>query len=207
MHLYLRILDAYGLGLRRELVVETDSQRYVSQPVILVPVGLRHPATEMLYEAETYTLMPRCRALDVTGCQGVENAVLFRSSDKSFGKNNPLTLTLDREKGDRDGPFVLAVAAENRKSGSRVVLFGSSDFVSSFDAVRYAGNLAVFMGGVSWAADKPTSIAIQPKSLVDPPLRTGSAGGVLALMVLVIGAAPVIVLAFGLAVWIRRVRA
>jgi hypothetical protein len=174
---------------------------------MLVPAGVGHSAVEMLREAGTYTLMPRCRALDITERQGIENSPLFRTSNKSFGKINPLTVTLDKEDGDTDGPFILAAAAENKKSQSRVVLFGSSDFVSSINAARYAGNLAVFMGAVSWAADKTASIAIQPKSLVDPPLRTGSAGGALALMILVIGAVPAVVLVFGLVVWTRRVRA
>jgi hypothetical protein len=201
-----RVLNAYGLGLRRELVVEADSGRYVDRPVILVPVGVDHPATEMLHGAGTYTLMARCRAIDVTGRQGVENSPLFRTSLKSYGKINPLTVTLDREEGDTDGPFVLAATAENKKSGSRIVLFGNSDFISNIDAVRYAGNLAVFMGAVSWAADKMASVLIQPKALVNPPLRIGSAGSVLALMVLVIGAVPAVVLVFGLVVWIRRIR-
>ncbi|GHV65423.1 hypothetical protein AGMMS49587_19650 [Spirochaetia bacterium] len=202
-----RILDAYGLKLRRELVVEADTGRYMGQPVVLAPVGVRHPAIEMLYETETYALMPRCRALDVVKRQGIENSPLFRTSAASFGKSNPLTVTLDREEGDTNGPFVLAAAAENKQNGSRVILFGSSDFISSIDAARSAGNLAVFMGGISWAADKAASVAIQPKSLLNPPLRIGSAGSMLALIALVIGALPAAVLIFGVSVWIRRVRA
>jgi hypothetical protein len=199
-----RILDAFGLGLKPELVVETDANFFINDGVILAPVIEDHPATQMLREADAVPVMPRCRGVDIMPRKDVSNAPLFRTSPKSYGKTDPLSMSLEKEAGDLNGPFILAAAAENTDVKSRVALFGSADFISSLEAVRFAGNLAVFMGGISWAAGRSLAVAIQPKSLVNPPLDIRSASTMYSLAAALMGFLPALALLLGFAVW--RVR-
>jgi hypothetical protein len=199
-----RVLGLFGLGLKPELIVEADAGRFLNDAVILSPLIEDHPATRMLRESGLASVMPRCRGVSVTGRDGVDNAALYVSSGLSFGKTNPLSSTLEREEHDNDGPFVLAAAAENLENRSRILLFGNTDFITSLGAVRFAGNLAAFMGGVIWLVGQGMSVAIQPKSLVNPPLQLSSSNDAFLLMALVVCVVPLAVLAFGYMVWRRR---
>ncbi|MDR3354201.1 MAG: GldG family protein [Synergistaceae bacterium] len=199
-----RALGLFGLGLRPELMVESDAERFLNDTVILSPLAEDHPATSMLRESGLSPVMPRCRGVSITEVTGVRNSALYVTSNKSFGKTDPLSSTLEREEHDIEGPFALAAAAENLEDKSRILLFGSTDFITSFEAVRFAGNLAAFMGGVIWLSGQGMSVAIQPKSLVDPPLQLGSSSDVFSLMALVICVIPLAVLVLGYAVWRRR---
>ena len=199
-----RVLDAFGLGLRPELVVEADADFFINDSVILAPAIDDHPATQMLREAGTVPVMPRCRSVSITPTKDISNAPLFGTSPKSYGKTNPLSMSLEKEAGDSDGPFILAAAAENADTKSRIALFGSTDFISSLEAVRFAGNLAVFMGGISWAAGRSLTVAIQPKSLVNPPLDIRSARTTYSLAAALVGFLPSLALLLGFVVWRAR---
>jgi hypothetical protein len=186
------------------LIVEADSERFLNDTVILSPIIEDHAATSMLRESGAAAVMPRCRGVFMASRDFVENVPLYSASSKSFGKSDPLDISLNKKEGDVDGPFVLAAAAENLAGKSRVVLFGNTDFITSLNAVRFAGNLAAFMGGVVWISGQNSSVAIQPKSLVNPPLQVSSSSEAYFLLVLVIALIPSSVLFFGLAVWRRR---
>jgi ABC-2 type transport system permease protein len=202
---FARVLRPFGLALTPQLIVEDDAERFLNDTVILSPLIEAHPATQMLRESGTAAVMPRCRGVVVSAvANGVENAPLYSSSPRSFGKTDPLSASLEKEEADVDGPFTLAAAAENSENGSRVLLFGSADFITSLQAVRFAGNLAAFIDGVTWAAGRSASVAIQPKSLVNPPLQIASASDAGLLVALVAGLLPLTVLAAGFVVWRRR---
>jgi hypothetical protein len=198
------VLKRFGLKLRPELVVEADAGRFINDSVILAPVIHEHPAAKMLGESGTVPAMPRCRGVDVIPEEGIHSAPLFSSSSKSYGKTNPLSMSLEKEAGDVDGPFVLAAAAENAGNGSRVIAFGSSDFIASFEAARFAGNLAAFMGGISWAAGRSLAVAISPKSLVNPPLDIQSTRTMYLLVAVVVVFLPGLALFLGVVVWRAR---
>lgn len=201
-----KVLGMFGLGLRQELVCETDTSRFLNSEVILTPLIVDHPATEMLREAGTYAVMPTCRPVTVTTKAGIENSPLYLTSDTSYGKLDTSLTTTAREDGDADGPFTLAAAAENTDTGARVALYGSIDFISTIEVARVAGNLAVYMGTVSWVDDRGDAVLVSSKSLVDPPLQISSTAAANVLMVVVIALIPIVVILFGVMVWRRRVR-
>lgn len=199
-----QVLQTYGLQLQSGLVVEKESNHYLNNPVILRPKALLHTATDMLFSAKADAVMSRCRGIHLTQEKGVVTGGLYQSSANSYAKTNPLTETLEWEEGDVRGPFMLAAVAENSETNSRVVVFGSTDFISSLENATYSGNLAVFMGGVSWAAGRTQSAVIAPKSLVSPPLTIASTAQSTLLIVLVVAVLPAGVLASGMVVWRRR---
>jgi ABC-type uncharacterized transport system involved in gliding motility auxiliary subunit len=187
-------------------VIEGDTSRYLNNPAILAPLIVDQPATKMLRDSSTYAVMPRCRAVTVTSMSGIENAPLYLTSDSSYSKLNTSTTSTDKEEGDIDGPFTLAAVAEDENSNARVTVFGNSDFISTIDVARLAGNLATFMGAVSWTDDTQNAVMVSAKSLVDPPLQIANTSASIVLTILVIALIPILVVCFGVLIWRRRVR-
>lgn len=203
---FTKALGWFGLGLGDELIYETDSSRFLNKEVILTPQIVDHPATEMLRDAGAYAVMPRCRPVTTASGTGIEVSPLYLTSDTSYGKADTSMTTTEKEEGDVDGPFTLAAACENADTGARVCLFGSIDFISTIDIARVSGNLAVYVGAVSWTDDRGEAVLVSAKSLVDPPLQISSTSASNVLTVIVIALIPIIVIFFGVVVWRRRLR-
>ncbi len=201
-----KALSEFGFTLGMDMIVEGDSSHYYNNPVILRPDILDSSAISMVKEAGSSVVMSRCRSVGISEIADVKPYPLLTTTSLSYGKINPLTETLDREEGDTDGPFVLAAAAENTRTGARVVLYGSTDFISSLDNAKFAGNLTAFMGAVSWSSGKGASVAINPKSLTNPPLEVSSQTQSMLLIALVAVILPAAVIISGIIVWRRRVR-
>lgn len=201
-----KALGAFGLSLNADMIVEGDSSHYYNNPVILRPDILDSPAISMVKEAGSSVVMSRCRSIKIDETADVKSDPLLMTTSQSYGKVNPLTETLDREQGDTDGPFAVAAAAENTRTGARIVLYGSTDFISSLDNAKFAGNLTAFMEAVSWSSGKEVSVAIQPKSLTNPPLEVSSQTQSMMLIALVAAILPAAIIIFGVVVWRRRVR-
>jgi ABC-2 type transport system permease protein len=201
-----KVLSGFGLTLGRDMIVEGDSSHYYNNPVILRPDILDASAISMIKEAGSSVVMSRCRSVGISEVEDVKSYPLLTTTSQSYGKVNPLTETLDREEGDTDGPFVLAAAAENTRTGARVVLYGSTDFISSLDNAKFAGNLTAFMGAVSWSSGKGASVVIKPKTLTNPKLEVSSQTQSMLLITLVAVVLPAAVIISGIIVWRRRVR-
>jgi hypothetical protein len=79
------------------------------------------------------------------------------SSEDSYTRTLDEVINQDyaRERGDEGGPFVLMAAAENTNTGSRIVLFGSTDMGSNlFRQVRSENvvNIDIVFNAITWAA-------------------------------------------------------
>lgn len=200
-----KLFGAYGLGLKDDLIVEPDSSHYLNSQVMIRPeMNQDHPILQSVIEADTGLVLPRCRGIQADEKADVKLDTILSSSKSSYGKVNPYTETLDKEEGDSDGPFLLGAAAGNTQNGSRMVLIGSSDFVSTVDNAKFEGNIALFMDAAAWASGKEDSVVIQPKSLVSAPLKIKSTAAGYRLMVIVILVIPAVIMICGAFVWRRR---
>lgn len=202
-----RLFGSYGLSVDDDLIVESDDNNYLNSQVMIRPqMNKENPILKSVVEADAGLVLPRCRGISSTEKEDVTIDPILYSSKSSYGKVNPYTETLDKEEGDTNGPFLLGAAAINSKNNSRIVLIGSSDFVSTVDNAKFEGNIALFMDSVAWASEKEDSVVIQPKSLVSAPLKIKSTAAGYRLMFLVIIVIPVIILISGAVVWQRRLR-
>jgi hypothetical protein len=201
-----KVIQGFGLDVGDGIVVEGDTSRYLNNQVILTPVTVDNPATDMLQESDAYAVMPRSRPVTITTISGISVSPLYFTSDSSYAKLNATTTSTEKEEGDIDGPFILAAAAEDTASGARVTVFGSSDFISTIDVARVSGNLAALMGDVSWTDDRQNAVMVSSKSMVDPPLQISNTTASILLTIFVIGLIPGLIIVFGVLVWRRRVR-
>ncbi|MGN0962059.1 MAG: Gldg family protein, partial [Clostridia bacterium] len=123
------VLADYGVSVNEGIVVESDSTAYAFQaPYVLLPEISSHEITDPLLEETSYVLMPIAQGLTIGNSDAVTE--LLSSSDSSYSKADGYSLsTYDKESGDIDGPFALAVEVSCGNDG-KIIWFASSEFLS-----------------------------------------------------------------------------
>lgn len=205
------LMAEYGLSKLDGLVVEGNSSYHARGfNYYLLPEIESHEATSGL--ANLYVMLPYAQAIQTSELENVTVDSLLTTSSSAYNKAAGYDMaTTDKEEGDQEGPFDLAVAAtrtENEDEGieSQVIWVSSVALLDqNVNASVGGGNDQFLLGCVSWLSGQDSSILIAAKSLSSDTL-TVSAGdaafwGNLTTIVL-----PVICLIAGAAITIKRRR-
>ena len=125
------LLSDYGVEANEGIVVEADREHYAFQaPYVLLPDMASHDITDSLIEENYFPILPISLGLTVTG-EGSGGTVteLLTTSGAAFSKVAGYDLsTYEKEEGDIDGPFAVAVSVED-DGGGQMVWFTSSVFL------------------------------------------------------------------------------
>lgn len=205
------VLNYYGLSLQRAITVEGNSA-YVSQnPISLLPDQKNHDILNSLIDNNLRVLIPGAQSIGISQNKRSSLTIepLLTTSNDSWGKTNLKTDTLEKQTGDLNGPFNIAVAVTDKSndpkvSDTKIVVVSNSTFTSSqVISLSNNANLDFFMNSVSWAQGKKDSISVRPKNLDNYTLQVSGLSRLTAsaFVVLVI---PAVVLITGVVVWIRR---
>lgn len=202
------LLSDYGVEVKEGIVVEADRMHYAFQrSYILLPDMSSHAITDSLIEENYYPIMPTSRGLVVndTSDNGTVTELLTTSND-SFSKIAGYDLsTYDKEEGDIDGPFAVAVSVESSNNG-KIVWFASSGFLDDmYNAYSSGANVDMTMNALSSLIGEREAIAIRSKSLNYNYLTISESTGSL-LKVIMIGVFPLCYLGIGIYVVLRRRR-
>ena len=115
--------------------------------------------------------------------------------------------TYEKEAGDIDGPFALAVAITetlDADTESSIVWVSSSYLLDDQTNMQISGcNQDFFLNCISWMCDQESGISIHAKSISNAYL-TISSGTSSLLTLLMIGVLPIGYLAIGIVIWVRR---
>lgn len=202
------LLSDYGVEAQEGIVVEADRMHYAFQrPYILLPDMSSHTITDSLIEENYYPIMPTSRGLVVNDSSGNGTVTeLLTTSYDSFSKIAGYELsTYDREEGDIDGPFAVAVSVESSNDG-KIVWFASSGFLDDmYNAYSSGANVDMAMNALSSLVGEREAIAIRSKSLNYNYLTISESTGSL-LKVTMIGVFPLCYLGIGIFVVLRRRR-
>lgn len=199
------LLTDYGVEPCEGIVVEADREHYTLQPYVLLPDMASHAITDSLIEEHYYPNMPISLGLDVSGADSAVTA-LMTTSDASFSKIAGYDLdTYEKEDGDIDGPFAVAVSVDCG-SGGQMVWFTSSVFLEDmYNAFASGSNSDLAMNALSSLIGEREAMAIRSKSLNYNYLNISSSTASL-LKVLMIGVFPLAYLGIGISVIVRRRR-
>lgn len=202
------LLSDYGVEAQEGIIVESDRTHYAFQrPYILLPDMSSHAITDPLMETNYFPIMPTARGLVVneTSSSGTVTELLTTSTD-SFSKIASYDLsTYDREEGDIDGPFTVAVSIESSNEG-KIVWFASSDFLDDmYNAYSSGANVDLAMNALSSLTGEREAVAIRSKSLNYNYLTISESTGSF-LKVTMIGVFPLLYLGIGIWVAVRRRR-
>jgi ABC-type uncharacterized transport system involved in gliding motility auxiliary subunit len=159
-----------------------------------------HPIVRVM--SDTASVMPLARSLEVKS----PAEQLFSSTGDSYSMTNPKLPIhqADIEKGTK-GPFVLGGAAtvgSGDKAG-RVVVVGSSDWMSNFILGAPIGNRDLALNMTNWLTSDEDLISIRPKEPEDRRLNITGSGIRILFLTSVIGL-PLIVILSGVSVWWKR---
>ena len=202
------LLSDYGVEAHEGIVVEADREHYAFQaPYVLLPDMASHDITDSLIEENYFPILPISLGLTVTG-EGSGGTVteLLTTSDAAFSKAAGYDLsTYEKEEGDIDGPFAVAVSVED-DGGGQMVWFTSSVFLEDvYNAYSSGSNGDLAMNALSDLIGEREAMAIRSKSLNYNYLTISASTSAL-LQTVMIGVCPLLFLGVGIAVILRRRR-
>lgn len=158
------VLAAYGVEVAAGLVVENDRGHYAfQQPYILLPDIASGDITDPLIEENYYAIIPIAQGLTITGGSAT---ALLTTSDTAFSKSAGFQLdTYEKEEGDIDGPFAVAVSIDTENDG-QLIWFSSDVFLSElYNAYSSGANLDLTMNALSALIGEREAVSIRSKSL------------------------------------------
>ena len=207
------LMEYYGVSAAEGIVVEGDSgYSYWGMPYYLLPEIKSHTITEALISGGYYTLVPIAQGLVVSDelRDGLSVTKLLTTSDNAYSKTAGYYMeTYDKEDGDIDGPFSLAVAITETVDDTEEtnIVWISSAYLVDDGINEYVsgGNHDFFLNALNWMCEKEESISIRSKSLSYEYLTMDSETSS-SLSIVMIGVIPVAYLLIGIVVWVRRKR-
>lgn len=200
------LLADYGVTTVDGVVVEASTDHYTAQPYILLPDMQQDGITDALIQENYYPNMPIAQGLVVS--EDAENVVeVLTTSDEAFSKAAGYDLTTyEKEDGDTDGPFALAVSIACENEG-QIVWFSSAAYLEEmYNALSSGANVDMTMNAVSELIGEREAMAIRSKSLNYNYLSISGSTATL-LKVLMVGGFPLAYLGIGTAVILKRRRA
>ena len=197
------LLSDYGVETCEGIVVEGNREGYTFQPYILLPEMASNAITDSLIEENYYPNMPISQGLIMDNASSDVTA-LMTTSDESFSKAAGFDLdTYEKEEGDTDGPFAVAVSVDCGNEG-QMVWFSSSSFLEDmYNAWSSGSNSDLAMNALSSLIGEREAMAIRSKSLNYNYLSISDSTASL-LKVLMSGVFPLAYLGVGIGVILKR---
>ena len=198
------LLADYGVTAVEGIVVEGDNSHYAfGYPHILLPDMADSEITQSLTAENYYAIIPIAQGMTISDSASNVTALLT-TSDGSFSKAAGYQLsTYEKEEGDTDGPFAVAVSVADT-SGGEIVWFGSSLMLEEgYNDYSSGGNLDLVMNALSELVGEREAIAIRSKSL-DYNYLTISESTASLLKTVMIGVIPIAFAAVGIYVVAKR---
>lgn len=208
------LMASYGVNTVDGIVVEGDQNHYIwGTPYYLLPDLNSHAVTTALTEGGYRVLLPIAQGLSVSGelRDTLSVTPLLSTSSSAFSKAAGYNLTTyEKEDGDFDGPFSLAVAiSDTVEDGitSDIIWVSSAALTDEqINAQVSGGNQDFFLNALSYLCQaEESSLSIHAKSLSSETLTMDSAT-VSVLTVLMVGVVPIAFLAVGIVIFVRRKR-
>lgn len=201
------LAEDYGVEAADGIVVEGDRAHYAfSAPYILLPDIESADITQPLIDSHYYVIVPVAQGLTVGESEDATVTTLLRTSDSAFSKLAGYSLdTYEKEDGDIDGAFALAVDI-SVTGGGEMVFFTSSGMLDElYNAYSSGANLDLTMNALSTLVGESDAVAIRTKSLSYNYL-TISDSSASVLKALMLGVFPLGFAAVGIAVISERRR-
>jgi hypothetical protein len=215
--------SVYGLGpLAQDLgihfgagtVLDPNSQLFgINDPKILL-VPKYDEDSGITKDFSTATVFPAATSLDADKDSGWQADAFLKTMPRSWLMTGKLEgeVSYDAKRGDKLGPLTIGLsltrplkAPKGQPAGEqRVVVTGDGDFLSN-SYIGNGGNLQLGLNIFNWLAHDDSYISINPRpapdlTLILTPLQQGLIGFGFLL------ALPLLLLAAGIGVWLRRRR-
>ena len=199
------LLSDYGVTVNDGLVIEGNRENYTGYPETLLPNMSSHSITDPLIEERYYPVVPLAQGMTITDTSGAVTEIMY-TSDSAFSKVAGFALeTYDKEDGDIDGPFSIAVSIETDGAG-QIIWFSTTDLLDDmYNSYSSGANVNLAMNAVSSLVGEREALSIRVKS-VDFSYLTIDEETSSLLKLLMIGAFPLAYLGLGICIIVTKRR-
>lgn len=199
-----RILDYFGISVADGLVV--DMKAYAQSPFFIIPDIYSDDITNGVYGRKN-VWMPYAKSLITSDDdENVTISTILASSSDSYNKTDLENAnSYDKEDGDEDGPFSVAVKAVKTDGGQALVIGSPYLFSDTVDQATANASSTMFMNMVNGSiTEEETMAAVVPARSMDSEtfIISSLAGFVIFLVLMIV--VPFVLIIIGLVVWLRR---
>lgn len=203
------VMVAFGLSRVDGLIVEGDANHslYGYSYYLLPDYAITTESTALDgLDTSAYLLLQMAQGIQITQNDSVTAEPLLTTSSAAYSKTAGYEMTTtDKEEGDIDGPFNLAVWAQNDTTGAQVIWVGCSNMDDDTLYMSVPGNCDFLVGCAASLTGQSSDILIDAKALeadqLTIPAGTATVVGLVFLL-----AVPAGLLIAGAVVTIRRRR-
>ncbi|MCL2664103.1 MAG: GldG family protein [Defluviitaleaceae bacterium] len=204
------LLAGFGVRMGSYIIVEGDTRyHYPGYPVILFPIISPHPITNNFVTSFETMFTPEGTGIETLDLRrpGTEITSLVSTSRRAYGKVNIMATTTEKEPGDVDGPFDLAVAIEETFFvddiyTTKMVVLGCAYWLE--DEFSDSINWDFIINSANWLVERSEGIYIPsrtPPVIVPLTLNQSQANQLMVISCIVL---PVAAMAAGFVVWMLR---
>lgn len=200
------LLSDYGVTVETGIVIEGNRNNYAfGYPYILMPDLQSNAITDPLIEDRYYPIVPLAQGMTITDTSGAVTELMSTSSD-AYSKVAGFELeTYDKEDGDIDGPFSVAVSIETDGAG-QIIWFSATDFLyDMYNEYSSGANVSLTMNALASLLGEREALSIRSKS-IDYNYLTISEETSSNLKLLMIGIFPLAYLGIGIYVIVSKRR-
>ncbi|HVW08092.1 MAG TPA: GldG family protein [Bryobacteraceae bacterium] len=195
------MVSDWGVAVKGDVVLDMSAaSQMFGQLSPIVGSYTQQPIVRVMQD--NASVMPLARSMEVK----TPAEALFSSTADSYALTDPkLPIKQDDITKGTKGPFVLGAAAtigSGDKAG-RVVVVGSSDWMSNFIMAAPIANRDLALNMANWLTQDTDLISIRPKDPEDRRLHITTAGVRTLFFTSIIGI-PLIVILSGVSVWWKR---
>lgn len=207
------VLENYGVQPVDGIVLEGNTDNYVSQnPYYLLPNIESGDITSELSSQSRYVLVPLAQGIkkadNVRDTLNISS--ILTTSDSAYSKTNLKDMdTMEKEDGDIDGPFDLAVSITEKVGDDKetqIAYFASASiFNDSINSMVSGTNYELLSASLAWmcSTDDSNQISIPSKSY-DTTTLTVPTADINFWSIFVTGVLPVCILLIGFGIWMKR---
>lgn len=200
------VMAQFGLAREAGLVVEGDSSHALyGYPYSLFPdYGTTDESTALDgVNRSTHVMLSVAQGITITETDGVTAESLLNTSEDAYSKLNfDTSSTTDKENGDTDGPFSLAVWARNETTGAEVIWIGCPNMDNEQLYQSIPGNLTFLQGCAASMVGQ--DILIDTKALEASPITIPASTATTLGLVFVFVLPAVVLIAGAVVVLVRR---
>ncbi|MFQ9940222.1 MAG: GldG family protein [Blautia hansenii] len=207
------ILENYGVQPVDGIVLEGNTDNYVSQnPYYLLPNIESGEITSELSSQSRYVLVPLAQGIkkadNIRDTLNISS--ILTTSDSAYSKTNLKDMdTMEKEGGDIEGPFDLAVSITEKVGDDKetqIAYFASASiFNDSINSMVSGTNYELLSASLAWmcSTDDSNQISIPSKSY-DTTTLTVPTADINFWSIFVTGVLPVCILLIGFGIWMKR---
>lgn len=200
------VMAQFGLAREAGLVVEGDSSHALyGYPYSLFPdYGTTDESTALDgVNRSTHVMLSVAQGITITETDGVTAESLLNTSEDAYSKLNfDTSSTTDKENGDTDGPFSLAVLARKDDTGAEVIWIGCPNMDNEQLYQSIPGNLTFLQGCAASMVGQ--DILIDTKALEASPITIPASTATTLGLVFVFVLPAVVLIAGAVVVLLRR---